>query len=191
MNVFAQRPSMVEALVRYLADFGVRHAFGVSGGTIAPLWAALSASTIAVACFRHEGGAAFAAIEAHFATGEPVVVFTMTGPGLTNAMMGLLAARGDGAKIIVLSACASAAQRGKRPIQQTDGDTIPTVVATPGFCLGASMAKTEIHIVANRLLDALPNMRFAATAPPDRGLFLRGPRRFDTRIRTHRSVLCC
>ena len=132
MNIIAQHPNVAEALVRYLVDLGVRHAFGVSGGAIAPLWAALSASEIGVAHFRHESGAAFAAIEAHLSTGEPVVVFTTTGPGLTNVLTGLLAARGEGAKIIVLSACTSAAQRGKWPIQETDGDTIPVGLATSG-----------------------------------------------------------
>ena len=75
------------------------HAFGVSGGAIAALWGALSASDIKVVHFRHETGAAFAAIEAHFVTNAPVVVFTTTGPGLTNALTGMLAARGEGAKI--------------------------------------------------------------------------------------------
>lgn len=131
MNVIAQRLSVAEALVGYLADLGVRHAFGVSGGAIAPLWAALSASAIAVAHFRHESGAAFAATEAHFATGEPVVVFTTTGPGLTNALTGLLAAGGEGAKIIVLSACTSASQRGKWPIQETDGNSVSCGLITP------------------------------------------------------------
>lgn len=82
MNVIAQRSSVAEALVGCLADLGVRHAFGVSGGAIAPLWAALSASAIAVAHCRHESGAVFAAIEARFATNDPVAVFTTTGPGL-------------------------------------------------------------------------------------------------------------
>jgi acetolactate synthase-1/2/3 large subunit len=132
VKLVAAAPTLAEALVGYLVDLGVRHAFGVSGGGIAPLWAALSASGIGVAHFRHESGAAFAAIEAHFATGRPVVVFTTTGPGLTNALTGLLAARGEGAKIIVVSGCTSAAQRGKWPIQETDGDTIPAGLTTFG-----------------------------------------------------------
>ena len=50
------------------------------------------------------------------------------------------------------------------------------------FCLGAVMAKTEIHIAVDRLLDAMPAMRFAAEVPPDHGLFLRGPLRLDVRL---------
>jgi acetolactate synthase-1/2/3 large subunit len=133
LNVDAAAPAKFsEVLVGSLAALGVKHAFGVSGGGIAPLWAALSASAIAVGHFRHESGAAFAAIEAHFVSGAPVIVFTTTGPGLTNALTGLLAARGEGAKIILLSACTSAAQRGKWAIQATESDTMPGGLNTPG-----------------------------------------------------------
>lgn len=59
------------------------------------------------------------------------------------------------------------------------------------FCLGAIMAKTEIHIAVDRLLDALPSMVFEEEAPPDHGLFLRGPLRLYVRLHTERRALCC
>ena len=105
--------SVAEAVVKILADMGVEYAFGVSGGAIAPVWAALHQSSIQVLHFRHEAGAAFAAIEAYFASDRPVVVFTTTGPGITNALTGLLAARWEGAKVIFVSASTSAPQRGR------------------------------------------------------------------------------
>lgn len=150
MNIIAPQSSVADALVGALADLGLRHAFGVSGGAIAPLWAALSSSGIAVAHFRHESGAGFAAIEAYFATGNPVIVFTTTGPGLTNALTGLLAARGEGAKLILLSACTSPAQRGRWPIQETNGDVIPAVLTEAGAVF--HMATTVESI------DALPQV---------------------------------
>ncbi len=76
----------MSALVQMLAGLGVREAFGVSGGAMAALWDALSSSPLRVYHFRHETGAAFAAIEAGFASGWPMVLFTTTGPGLTNAL---------------------------------------------------------------------------------------------------------
>ena len=121
-----------KAIVDALRELGVSHAFGVSGGAIAALWGALSASDIKVVHFRHETGAAFAAIEAHFVTNAPVVVFTTTGPGLTNALTGMLAARSEGAKIILLSACTTAAHRGRWAIQETDTDTMPLGLTAPG-----------------------------------------------------------
>src|SRR5438874_7452851 len=121
-----------QAIVNFLSELGVRYAFGVSGGAIAAIWGALSASDIEVVHFRHESGAAFAAVEAHFVTNAPVVVFTTTGPGLTNALTGILAARGEGAKIILLSASTTASNRGRWAIQETDTDFLPLGLMAPG-----------------------------------------------------------
>ncbi len=118
--------TVADTLVNVLESLGVQLAFGVSGGAVASLWLSLSHSPkIDVVHCRHEGGAAFAATEAHFASGLPVVVFTTAGPGITNALTGLLAARGEGAKVILLSACTSSAQRGKGAIQETSAHTLP------------------------------------------------------------------
>ncbi|MEN9869593.1 MAG: hypothetical protein RLZZ171_576 [Cyanobacteriota bacterium] len=118
--------SVAQALVKVLENLGIREAFGVSGGAMATIWGALSnSSLIDVLHCRHEGGAAFAATEAHFASDRPMAVFTTAGPGITNALTGLLAARDEGAKIIYLSACTSAPQRGRWAIQETSDYTIP------------------------------------------------------------------
>ncbi|MBD2388683.1 thiamine pyrophosphate-dependent enzyme [Cylindrospermum sp. FACHB-282] len=114
-----------EAIVKMLEDFGVKYAFGVAGGAMAKLWGSLSNSQIQVLHFRHEAGAAFAAVEASLASDRPVVVFTTAGPGITNALTGILAARGEGAKVILLSASTSASQRGRYAIQETNEQTIP------------------------------------------------------------------
>lgn len=119
--------TVARQVVQMLETFGVKYAFGVSGGPMAKLWEVLSLSQqIQVHHFRHEGGAAFAAVEASLATNEPVVVFTTTGPGITNALTGLLAGRDEGAKVILLSACTSASQQGKWAIQETSIHTLPS-----------------------------------------------------------------
>ncbi len=117
---------VVDAMVKMLEDMGVQYAFGVSGGAIAPVWHALQHSSIQVLHFRHEAGAAFAATEAYFASGHPVVVFTTTGPGITNALTGLLAARWEGAKVILVSASTATSQRGRWAIQETSPYTMPS-----------------------------------------------------------------
>lgn len=117
--------SVVSTVVKILEDLGVKYAFGVSGGAIAPLWAALENSSIKVVHFRHEAGAAFAVAEAYFASGSPIVVFGTTGPGITNALTGLLAARWEGAKVIFLSGSTSCAQRGRWALQETSAHTMP------------------------------------------------------------------
>jgi acetolactate synthase-1/2/3 large subunit len=150
--------TLAEAVVQILVELGARHAFGVSGGAMAALWHALSRSTLAVRHFRHESGAAFAAVEAHFASDRPVVVFTTTGPGLTNALTGLLAARGDGAKVIVLSAATTAAQRGRWPIQETCGQSMPADLYTAGALFHVATlleSADQLPAVARRLAHGL------------------------------------
>jgi acetolactate synthase-1/2/3 large subunit len=122
----SQPISVADAIIQTLENLGVGHAFGLMGGGMAHLWRSLSNSSIQVLNFRHEGGAAFAAVEAYFADGKPSVVFTTTGPGITNAITGLLAARNEGAKVILLSASTSASQRGRRAIQETSIETLPS-----------------------------------------------------------------
>lgn len=44
------------------------------------------------------------------------------------------------------------------------------------FCVGALLAKAEVEVGVNRLLDALPDLRLAdGFVPQERGLFTRGP----------------
>ncbi|MDO8680491.1 MAG: thiamine pyrophosphate-binding protein [Acidobacteriota bacterium] len=117
--------TVVSALVDIFLRLGVREAFGVSGGAMASLWDAMSSSPLGVYHFRHESGAAFAAIEAGFASGRPTVLFTTTGPGLTNALTGIIAAREEGARVIVVSAHTSASSRGRFAIQETSRTTLP------------------------------------------------------------------
>jgi acetolactate synthase-1/2/3 large subunit len=155
----ATEPATVsEAVVEILEALGVRHAYGVSGGAMAALWHALSNSTLAVRHFRHESGAAFAAVEAHFASDRPVVVFTTTGPGLTNALTGLLSARSDGAKIVVLSAATTATQRGRFAIQETCGRSMPADLYAPGALFhDATLLESadQLPAVARRLASGV------------------------------------
>ncbi|WP_245812220.1 cytochrome P450 [Actinophytocola xinjiangensis] len=43
------------------------------------------------------------------------------------------------------------------------------------FCVGALLARTEIEVATNQLLDALPDLRLAEESPVDEGVFTRGP----------------
>lgn len=148
-----------QAIVKILENLGVRHAFGVSGGAIASLWASLEQSNIEVIHFRHETGAAFAAAESYIANDRPVVVFTTTGPGITNALTGLLAARWDGAKVILVSAATPSQQRGRWAFQETSTYTMPAEV----FCTNGTLfnyAKCietgdELPEIARRLAGGL------------------------------------
>jgi acetolactate synthase I/II/III large subunit len=92
----------------------------------------LEQSSIQVLHFRHEAGAAFAAMESYFANNSPVAVFTTTGPGIMNALTGIAAARYDGAKVILISACTPEVNEGKWGFQETSLKTMPEEVFTNG-----------------------------------------------------------
>jgi acetolactate synthase-1/2/3 large subunit len=154
-NTNPTQPTVAIALVRLLEEFGVKSAFGVSGGGIGPVWATLEHSLIKVLHFRHESGAAFAAIESYLATNRPTVVFTTTGPGITNALTGLFAARGDGAKVIFLSASTSAVSRGRAACQETSTYNMPSsglFTSGPLFHYATTVESSEqLPEVARRL----------------------------------------
>ena len=117
--------TVAETLGKMLFALGVKQAFGVSGGAIGPIWATLEESPIEVFHFRHEGGASFAATESYLANGVPVAVFATTGPGITNALTGLFAAKWDGAKVIFLSGGTTAGKRGRWACQETSSYAMP------------------------------------------------------------------
>lgn len=130
---------VADRIVAMAQRLGVRHAFGVIGGACATFADALGKSGLEVIQNRHEGGAAFSAAEASLATNRPALVFTTTGPGLLNALNGLVGARWDGAQLLVVSAVTGAAHRRRLPVQETSAATMPMDVlagAGPWFDFG-------------------------------------------------------
>lgn len=118
-------PTASEQLVSGLVALGATHSFGLFGGGIAPFFEAMSRSRLKLVLCRHETGAAFAAIEASLASGKLTVVVSTTGPGVTNLLTGMVAARWEGAKVLFISGCTRAAQRGRFAFQETAGGNSP------------------------------------------------------------------
>src|SRR5579859_2786051 len=111
--------NVADELAEMLASLGVKQAYGITGGAITTFFDALNHSTLQVIHCRHESGAAFAACEASFAGGFPVAVFATTGPGITNALTGLYAARWEGARILFISPATPDSMVGRLAIQET------------------------------------------------------------------------
>lgn len=127
-----QAPTVARAIFHALHAAGVREAFGVLGGGVAPLAAGLEGGPLRFYHFRHEAGAGFAAIESYFATGRPAVVVVTTGPGLFNVLNAAMAARVDGAKLLVLSGFTARPQVGRGAVQETSLHTMPADLTRPG-----------------------------------------------------------
>src|SRR5690606_32662506 len=96
--------------------------------------------------FRHEGGAGYSALEASLASGRPVVLYVTTGPGITNAITPLSAARWEGARILMISGATPPAQRQRWACQETSSLTLPlSGLVTPGplFDVAAMVESTQ------------------------------------------------
>jgi acetolactate synthase I/II/III large subunit len=144
----------VDGLTRFAEELGVQEAFGVIGGGCAAMVDALGRSAINVYQSRHEGSAAFQAVEASLATRRPVVLFTTTGPGLLNALNGIVSGRWDGAHVLVLSAATSLSHTGRMPVQETSRRTMPmdAIYGGPHFDFGALVVDpAEFPTIQQRL----------------------------------------
>ena len=78
------------AIVRALENEGVEYIFGISGGSVIPIYDALitTQTKIKLVLTRHEQGAAHMADGYARATGKPGVVLVTSGPGATNILTG-------------------------------------------------------------------------------------------------------
>lgn len=149
---------LADAIAVMLAELGVEVALGISGGAVAPLLDALARSPLRLYHCRHEGGAAFAAVEACFASGRPTAVFATSGPGILNALTGLYAARWDGARVILVSGATATPQRGRWAFQETSSYTMATGLIGSGalFHYGLVVeSPSELPEIGRRLAAGL------------------------------------
>jgi acetolactate synthase I/II/III large subunit len=127
IEVLPDRRTVSTMLVDLLRDEGFRHSFGITGGAILPIFAALRSQGLAPVHFRHEAGAVFAALECELAGGGGTVVYTTTGPGLTNALTGVAAARAEGGRIVLLSGATGHLRRRRYAFQETGPSAMPNL----------------------------------------------------------------
>jgi acetolactate synthase-1/2/3 large subunit len=114
--------------LEYLKQEGVHTVFGIPGGPISPLFDAIHRGNgIKMMATRHEAGAAFMALGYARATGRLGVCCLTTGPGATNALTGVAAAKADSVPMLVLSAQVATIAFGKGSLQDSTYDRGDTV----------------------------------------------------------------
>ena len=118
-----------EALVKFLENQGVEYIFGLSGGSVIPIFDALVGSKIKLILVRHEQGATHMADGYARATGKPGVVLVTSGPGSTNTVTGIMTAHMDSVPMIVLTGQTISPMLGKDAFQEADisGISMPVV----------------------------------------------------------------
>jgi acetolactate synthase-1/2/3 large subunit len=118
-------PTVTDLVLDSLIAHGCTRAFGILGGAAVPLFSELVRRGLDPIHVRHESGAVFVALEHELAGGGPGLVFTTTGPGLTNALTGMAAARQEGGHVVLVSAFTGAERRGRGAFQETNTHTYP------------------------------------------------------------------
>ncbi|MDG4825240.1 thiamine pyrophosphate-binding protein [Asanoa sp. WMMD1127] len=129
----ADTTTAADALVAQLRSYGVEHVFGLCGHTNIALLDALGRSDIRFVIARHEQAAAHAADGYARATGKPGVVLVHVGPGLTNAVTGVLTAAMDSVPLVVISGDIPSYYHGRHPHQEVNlhADADQTAIYRP------------------------------------------------------------
>jgi acetolactate synthase-1/2/3 large subunit len=112
--------SCVGLLIEYLKQEGVEAVFTLPGGPLTPVLDGLyHERSIRTISARHEGGAAFMALGYARMTGRLGVCCVTTGPGATNAITGVAAAKADSLPMLVVTAQVATSTFGKGSVQDS------------------------------------------------------------------------
>ena len=117
----ACHPTAASTLVRSIAGHGVDRLFCVAGESfLAVLDELFDMRDIDVVTCRHEGSAAFMALADAKLTGRAGVCLVSRGPGITNAAIGIHAARQDATPLVVIAGTVATADFGREAFQELD-----------------------------------------------------------------------
>ncbi len=143
-NPAAPRPTstVAEIVLEHLKLEGVQTVFGIPGGPVTPLFDALHRDPgLRLIAPRHEAGAAFMAAGYARASGRLGACLLTTGPGATNAVTGIAAAKADSLPVLVLTAQVSTNVFGKGSLQDSTESGVDTVrIFRPITKMSASVA---------------------------------------------------
>ncbi len=92
-----------ERIISLLEEQGTEYVFGYPGGSVLPLYEALSNSKIKHILCRHEQAATHAAEGYAKVKGKCGVVLVTSGPGFSNTITGLLNAYSDNSPLVVIA----------------------------------------------------------------------------------------
>ncbi|WP_433310094.1 thiamine pyrophosphate-binding protein [Micromonospora sp. CA-269861] len=128
-----RRVSAAEAMVAQLEAYGVEYVFGTCGHTNIALLDAIRRSSIRFVISRHEQAAAHAADGYARATGKPGVLLLHVGPGMTNAVTGVLTAAMDSVPLVAITGDIPSYYHGRHPHQEVNlhADADQTAIYRP------------------------------------------------------------
>lgn len=139
-------------LANALAAHGVRHVGSLHGGHLDPFWDACLDTGIRLIDMRHEQAAVHLAEGWAWATGETGVAAVTAGPGVTDAMTGIVNAQVSGAPVFVIGGHVHSFAEGTRALQ--DMDVIPMVSPFTKMATTARDATGLAGIIATAMATA-------------------------------------
>ncbi len=92
-------------IARYLANAGIKHAYGIPGGEVVALIDALRDAGIQFNLVKHENAGGFMAEGTFHAGGAPALLVATLGPGVANAVNFIANAFQDRVPVIYLTGC--------------------------------------------------------------------------------------
>lgn len=127
-NTPIQRITGAQLIVKMLEHHGITTVSGIPGGTVLPLYDALSQSrSIRHILARHEQGAGFMAQGMARTSGKAAVCLACSGPGATNLVTAIADARLDSIPLVCITGQVPTAMIGTDAFQEVDtyGVSIP------------------------------------------------------------------
>ncbi len=109
-----------QCVIDGLIQAGVKTVFGIPGGAVLDLYAALYRAPIEFVLTRHEQGAAHMADGYARASGKPGVCIVTSGPGATNTVTGLATAFMDGIPVVCITGQVPSHMIGNDAFQEAD-----------------------------------------------------------------------
>jgi acetolactate synthase-1/2/3 large subunit len=148
-----------DLLLKYLEQFGVKHIFGIPGGALEPLYAAIERNkNIEAVLTKHEQGAAFMADGYARVSRSLGVCCATTGPGSTNLITGVASAFADSIPVLVITAQVPTKFFGKGALQESTHSGVDIVDIFKSFTKYSAMvmsAEKMTDVVTHALRIAL------------------------------------
>ena len=145
-------------IVEARVEAGADTFFGIPGGPAAPLFEAVRTTAGAhLVESRHESAAAFAAATFHRSSGRTPCLLVTAGPGITNAVTGIVSAHLEGIPMLVISGDVAWASHGARLAQ----DSGPEGVAVEQMLAACCRASVRVAKPASAATQALAALRAA------------------------------
>lgn len=155
-----ERPEMRAAfhMVELLFQEDITTFFGIPGGAISPLYdALLDHAGMRLIHTRHETGAVFMAMGYARTSGKLPALFVTSGPGISNALTGLAAAKADGIPLLVFGGEVSRKHFGRGALQEGSRyglDVLSMVRPITKFCAEITTPAEACSLIHKAIQEA-------------------------------------